>query len=123
MRRSYDEESAEKAVQRLEELGLVDDERFAQRYADQLVFGKHMSKRAAGRELALKGIDRELADEILEELEVDAEEQIRAVLDKKYRVIRDEKTKRRAVAALQRLGYGWDEIKRVIDEYTEEDFI
>mgnify|MGYP002924538908 CR=1 FL=1 len=33
----------------------------------------------------------------------------------------DEKIRRRAVAALQRLGYGWDDIKTVLREYTEED--
>ena len=35
--------------------------------------------------------------------------------------INDEKIRRRAVAALQRLGYGWDDIKTVLREYTEED--
>ena len=54
---------------------------------------------------------------VLDEIEVDPREQIRAVLAKKYRSLEDEKTKRRAVAALQRLGYGWDDIKAVLSEY------
>jgi regulatory protein len=118
IKRTYDEQSAEKAVERLEELGLVNDEGFARRYAEQLIFSKRMSKKAAAYELARKGIDRELSDEILEGIDLDTKENIRAVLERKYRNISDEKTKRRAVSALQRLGYGWDDIKSVIEEYT-----
>ena len=76
-----------------------------------------MSKRAAVFELSRKGIDKETAEAVLDEIEVDPREQIRAVLAKKYRSLGDEKTKRRAVAALQRLGYGWDDIKAVLSEY------
>lgn len=120
IKRTYDEESAEKAADRMEELGLIDDEDFARRYADKLIYGKRMSKRAAMRELTFKGIDRELAQEALDEIEVDYTEQIFIILNKKYRNITDEKTKRRAVAALQRLGYSWDDIKTALYEYEAE---
>ncbi len=123
IKRTCDEESAEKAVERMEELGLVNDESFAERYARKLLFTKHMSKRAAVYELVQKGIDKELASEILDGITVDSYEQIRAFIDRKYKNINDEKIKRRAVSALQRLGYGWDEIRAVLEEYTEEDCI
>lgn len=126
IRRTCDEDSAQKAVERLEELGLVNDESFAQRYAEQLIFSKHMSKRGALYELSRKGINRELAEEILDGIEVDEEAEIRAVLEKKYRNLDDEKSRRRAVSALQRLGYGWDSIRHAMEyysEYTEEDSI
>ena len=80
-----------------------------------------MSKNAAVFELSRKGIDKELAQEILENTEVDERDQIRQVIDKKYRNLSDEKIKRRAVAALQRLGYRWDDIRSVLEEYSEED--
>lgn len=123
IRRTCDEESAEKAVERMEELGLVNDRVFAERYARKLLFTKHMSKTAASYELARKGIDRELADEILDSIDVDEREQIREVIEKKYRNISDEKIKRRAFSALQRLGYRFDDIRAVLEEYTEEDCI
>lgn len=123
IKRTCDEESADKAVERMEELGLVNDESYALRYAQKLIFTKHMSKNAVVYELVRKGIDKELAAEILEEIEVDVSEQIRIIIDKRYKNISDEKTRRRAVAALQRLGYRWDEIKGVIEEYTEDDSI
>lgn len=119
IRRTCDEDSAQKAVERLEELGLVNDESFARRYAEQLIFSKHMSKRGASYELSRKGIDKELAQEILDNIEVDEDEEIRAVLEKKYRNLDDEKIRRRAVSALQRLGYGWDSIRRAMDNYSD----
>lgn len=123
IKRTCDEESAEKAVERMEELGLVNDRVFAERYARKLLFTKHMSKTAASYELARKGIDRELADEILDSIDVDEREQIREVIEKKYRNISDEKIKRRAFSALQRLGYRFDDIRAVLEEYKEEDCI
>jgi len=121
IRLSNERRAKEKAVERMEELGLVNDENFARRYAEQLLFSKHNAPRGAVRQLVQKGIDRELAEEIIEEIDFDPCDGIRAVIDRKYKNINDEKIRRRAVAALQRLGYGWDDIKTVLREYTEED--
>ena len=121
IKRTCDEESAEKPVERMEELGLVNDENFARRYAEQLLFSKHNAPRGAVRQLVQKGIDRELAEEIIEEIDFDPCDGIRAVIDRKYKNINDDKIRRRAVDALLRLGYGWDDIKTVLREYTEED--
>lgn len=120
IRRTCDAEAADKAVERMEELGLVNDEDFARRYAEQLLYGKRLSKRAAFYELRRKGIDQATAEEVLAELDVDVHEQIRALIEKKYRQINDEKIRRRAVAALQRLGYGWEDIKAVLEEYADD---
>lgn len=120
IRRTCDADAADKAVERMEELGLVNDEDFARRYAEQLLFHKRMSKRAAAYELRRKGIDQATAEEVLEELDVDVHEQIRALIEKKYRNINDEKIRRRAAAALQRLGYGWEDIKAVLAEYADD---
>ena len=114
IRRTSSAEAAEKAADRMEELGLVNDEDFARRYADKLIFGKKMSKRAALAELNRKGIDRETSERVLDEIEVDYQEQITEFLLKKYKNLGDEKIKRRAVSALQRLGYGWDDINRAM---------
>ena len=54
---------------------------------------------------------------MLDDIEVDEREQIQAVIERKYPKIDDEKIRRRAVAALQRLGYGWEDIKAVIESF------
>lgn len=119
IRRTATDEAAQKAADRMEELGLVNDEDFARRYAEQLLTIKHMSKRAAAMELQRKGIDRDMIEETLGKIEVDPREQITEFLSKKYKNLDDEKIKRRAIAALRRLGYGWEDIRGVLDEITE----
>lgn len=120
LRRDYSEECCEKAVGRLEELGLVDDERFARRYTEDLINLKHLSERGVRQKLREKGIDRELIDEVLGEFDVDEEEQIRTIIEKKYaRSLSDEKGRRRCVNALARLGFGFSDIKSVLSEYTD----
>ena len=115
--RTCDRQSAEKAVERMEELGLVNDRDYAERCAQTLIFSKHMSKRGAAMELRRKGIESEIINEVLDDIEVDEREQIQAVIERKYPKIDDEKIRRRAVAALQRLGYGWEDIKAVIESF------
>lgn len=115
--RTCDRQSAEKAVERMEELGLVNDRDYAERCAQTLIFTKHMSKRGAAMELRRKGIESEIIDEVLDDIKVDEREQIQAVIERKYPKIDDEKIRRRAVAALQRLGYGWEDIKAVIESF------
>ena len=122
VRNSCDRDSAKKAVERLEELGLVNDEKFARNYAEQLLNVKHLSKKGAKYKLMEKGIDRDLADMILDEIYFDPQEHIRIIIQSKYKNLADEKTRRRAVSALQRKGYGWSDIKSVIDEYIEEEY-
>lgn len=117
LKREYDEEAAEKAADRMEELGLINDEEFARQYARKLILTKKMSARAAEYELIRKGIDKALSGEIISEIDCDPQEQILAVINKKYKNISDEKVKRRAVAALQRLGYGWEDIKSALDAH------
>lgn len=118
--RDYSRESAENAVVRCEELGLVDDRRFARRYAADLMNLKHLSDKGIRQKLREKGIDRDLIDEVMEEYAVDDEEQIRIMIDKKYAAaLSDEKGRRRAVNALFRMGFSYSAIRSVIAEYTD----
>lgn len=121
LRKDCDDEVADKAVERMEELGLIDDEKFARRYAEELINVKHLSVRGARYKLTEKGIDRELADEILDELDPDPREHIAIIIERKYKkALTDEKGRRRAVAALQRMGYSWSDINAVIGEYEDD---
>lgn len=121
LRRDYSEESCIKTADRLGELGLIDDSRFAKRYTADLINIKHLSERGIRQKLREKGIDRDLIDEVVDELSIDEEEQIRAIIEKKYaRVLSDEKGQRRAANALARLGFSYQDIKSVMSEYIED---
>ncbi len=116
-------ESAELAADRLEELGLINDEAFAERYARELLENKHLSQKGIKYKLIQKGIDKDLAEEIIEQLEIDPQQNIRAVIEKKYaKNLSDEKGKRRCVMGLQRLGYSYSDINSVIREYIEDEY-
>lgn len=119
LRRDYSADSAEAAADRLEELGLLDDGRYARRCAADLTRLKGLSARGVRQKLREKGIDRDLIDEVLDELAIDEESQIRAVIEKKYPDLSDEKNRRRAVAALTRMGYSYSDIRSALSEYMD----
>ncbi len=122
LRRDYSEESAQKALQRMQELGLINDAAFAKRYAAEL-HSKHQSPSTIRYKLIEKGIDRDTADEIVDSLEIDPIEEIATLVEKKYaRNLHDEKGIRRTVAALQRAGYRFSDIKSVLSSYIQDDY-
>lgn len=121
IKKDSSEETAEEVCERMEELGLVNDENYARRLAHDLIYLKKLSVRGAKYKLMEKGIDRELCDEILEEFEVDPVEQLTELIERKYAdKLDDEKGRRRTIAALQRLGYSWSDIKSALSDYEND---
>ena len=117
--KDYGEEAVDSAVERLMELRLINDEDFAKKYAESLSH-KHMSQRQIQQKLRLKGIDKELSEDAVENLNLDEKDEIRALVNKKYiRKLSDEADLRRTVAALQRRGFSYSDIKSVINEFAE----
>ena len=103
----------------MEELGLVDDEAYARQLANTLAQSKRFAPRRIRQELAARGIDRDVAEEAAQNAAQDAISAIGEILDRRYPCIQDEKTRRRAVNALLRLGYGYDDIRTVLRERLE----
>ena len=118
-RAEFDREAARSAVEHMEELGLLNDEDYARRLANELFTRKKFGARRVKQELRQKGIDDALIAAVIDEFSTErseTEENIRAILERKYPMAReDEKVRRRAVAALQRYGYGFDEIFSVLN--------
>ncbi|MBQ5481013.1 MAG: regulatory protein RecX [Clostridia bacterium] len=106
---------------RLEELGLLNEERFARSYVDELIRRKHLSKSGLKTALIQKGVQRDIIETVLEEVDVDPVEQIRELLATKFRNrdLSDEKQKTRTVNALLRLGYHYNEIHAAMGEWVE----
>lgn len=114
--RTYSAETAEEIAEKMQEAGLVNDEEYARKYADELLRKKHMSMRGIEFKLREKGISSEIIQIIKEELEFDPVSEIQQVLAKKYPTYaQDEKVKKRAIAALQRLGWSWSNIKNAMN--------
>ena len=120
--KDYSEEVAENTVERMKELRLINDEAYAKRLAKDLL-AKHQSPSNIRYKLIQKGIPREEADIIVEELDIDPISEICALIEKKYiNKLADKKGLRRTVAALQRAGYKWSDIKSALAQFTEDNF-
>ena len=119
--KDYGEQAIESTLDRLEELSLIDDERFAKAYAKELFEIKKLSARAVKYKLVEKGIDRELAQAVTDDYAPDEKQQISGLLNTKYfRSMFDEKGRRHTVSSLQRMGYGYSVIRSAFDEFDEE---
>lgn len=68
----YRTELVDGAIERLTELGMLDDETFARSWIESRDRARPRGERALRRELALKGIDREIVDETLDERSIEA---------------------------------------------------
>lgn len=113
---SSTDESAQHAVNKMEELGLVNDLEFSKAYAKELSCLKYYSINRIKYELLKKGVDKSVISEAIEEIEIDEENNIKKFMQsKRYLCLDDEKVKRRALNALQRLGYSWSQINSVIN--------
>lgn len=108
---------------RLEELGLLNEERFARSYVDELIRRKHLSKSGLKTALIQKGVQRDIIETVLEEVDIDPVEQVRELLATKFknRDFSDEKQKTRTVNALLRLGYRYNEIHAAMGEWLEDE--
>lgn len=121
LREDYGEEAAEAAADRLEELRLLDDTRYAENYAAELLRRKKCAPRRILQELLQKGIDRETAEAAVEGLDFAPQARIIELLETKFAgKYGDEKDLRRTIAALQRLGYGYGDIRSALRQIEEE---
>lgn len=120
LKTAYDENSADSAVQKMEELGLINDLTFAESCANYYIFRKNFSILKTERELLQKGIEKEIISDTLQKIEVDEENQIFNLLKGKYRKkLETEKGIRLTIESLKRLGYAWEQINYALRLYRE----
>ncbi|MBR3096211.1 MAG: regulatory protein RecX [Clostridia bacterium] len=113
-------EGADEAIERLRGYGYVDDARFAARYAAELQRVKHYGKKRIEQELFRKGVDRAVIAETLEGLTFDADDLV-SLIERKYAGrLGTEKGVSQTVAALQRRGYGYREIKDALEQLAQK---
>ena len=110
-------EIAAAVVERLQEVGLLDDRRYAARLARSLSEAKHYPRRRIEQELRRRGIAHGLIQEVVSELEGEDYEQALALLERKYyNKLKDSDSRRRVIAALARRGFSYGAIRRAMDE-------
>ena len=116
----YTDAASSAAVSRMKELSLINDVSYAERLAERLLAGA-VSRREALFKMANKGLPRDIAAAALDMFECDPCEQIRALINKKYRTkLADPESVKKVFAALSRKGFSYGDIKTVLKEYSDE---
>ena len=127
LRRHYPPETVEQVVQRLRELGLLDDLDYGRRLAADLLNLRGYSLGRVRQTLYQRRLDKETIDQVMGELsEIDQIAPIVALVNKKYlQKLREPRGREKVAAALQRRGYQYDEIREalalVLEELPDED--
>ncbi len=119
IRKGYEPELVEAALDHLERSGLINDAEFSESWVRQRTGGRPMGRNRLAAELRQKGVDREVIDQALEPMDPDRE------LDLALRVGRQKveqmhgedlpAIRRKLGAALMRRGFGWEICARVLD--------
>lgn len=122
-RRNVPLEVTDEVLDRFEEVRLLDDARYAERYATSRQAARSLSRSAVRRELLTKGVDPELVDTAVAAIDDDTEHQ--AALDLAQRKVRSmrnlprETQYRRLAGALARKGYAGHQVHSVVAEVLD----
>lgn len=119
--RDVPDDTAATVLDRMEEVGLVDDGAFARDWVESRQSRRRLSRSALRRELITRGVGREHIDEALAQVDEDDElEAARALVEKKLRSmsrLEPEVQYRRLAGALARRGFSSGIASRVLEEY------
>ncbi len=118
--REYPEEATREAVERVMELGLINDEQYASDLANEFLNRKGYGVHRVRQELAKRGIDRDLIDQVLCETDSDPETILMQLIAKKYKPIpTDRKGVEKVIAAIVRRGYEFSQVRHALQQLAE----
>ncbi|MBP3442089.1 MAG: regulatory protein RecX [Clostridia bacterium] len=125
--RKFDEASVNSAIEKLIDLGLVNDRRYAEMLVRELYERKKYGKNRVRSELYKRGIDSVIINEVIEEYENEFEtDNVKTIVDiirkKYYNKLVDEKSRQKVVAALVRLGYSFSDIRQAMSDFSSDEF-
>ncbi len=122
-RKEIPDDVAERVLSRFTDVGLIDDEAFAQAWVRSRHAGRGLARRALAAELRQRGVDHETVSEAVEALDGEQEEtRARELVERKLRSTRNVepvKRTRRLVGMLARKGYPSGLAYRVVREALE----
>ncbi len=128
VRKGEDAASVDHAIERLTDMGLLDDAVYARQYAHAKIVGAGFSRRRLQAELSKRGVAREVADDAIAaafaEDDVDSDAILERVASRKLRSLASEDPptrRRRLYEFLARRGYDSDDIRRVMDRLLTGD--
>ena len=122
LEQDFPEDCVQEVLERVEELGLIDDADYALRCAKDLINIKHYSLQRVRQELRHRGIhDNDIEDAMQEFEDFDEQQAVQQLLEKKFAAaLTEEKGRRRAFQALLRLGYDAGTVKSQMQRAMEQ---
>lgn len=125
--RKHGAEYVDEAVEKLIELDLINDRRYAENYARELFEHKKFGKIRIKSELIAKGIASDIASETVNSLFEDEEpDNIQRIVDiikkKYYNRMNDEVGRKKVFSALQRMGYTFSDIREAMREFSDDEY-
>jgi len=120
----YDENIIEWVIGELKRLKFLDDQRFAQSYAQTQMITRPMGEYFLKRELKQKGLDEELIEQTVEKA-YEEKDQFSVAMElarqrkKRYQNIDEMKAKKRVSDFLLRRGFGWDVVSEVMERWDD----
>lgn len=123
IRKGYARPAAEAAVARLVENRLVDDERYAQRIA-QNQLNKPVGAWAVRRKLMAKRLDEDTIDSVMEDFDSEQQEkacaQAAEKLWRKYSALPAREGRAKLSQALARRGFSWEAIRSAVEDLVSD---
>ncbi|WP_225847411.1 recombination regulator RecX [Streptomyces sp. HPF1205] len=124
-KREIPDEIAEHVLERFQDVGLIDDQAFANAWVESRHRGRGLARRALAQELRHRGVDAELVTEAVQLLDAEQEEETARELVRRRlpgtRGLDRDKRLRRLAGMLARKGYSEGLALRVVrDALTEE---
>ena len=122
LERLFDEDTAIAAVQKMQELGYIDDERFAAHRAKYLLETRGMSIRETGQKLRQLKLDREIIKVALEAFSSEEGDKENAVafLRKKQLTNLQNGNYKKVLAAMQRKGFNYSAARYAVEVVLQE---
>jgi regulatory protein len=117
-----DEEAAWDAILRMRELGLLDDLDYSRRYMADCMNLKGYSLARAKQQLRQKGVHPDTIDEAAEGFDSAQEPLIARIILRRYmNALSTTEGKHKTIAALARRGFGYSDIRTVIENLLEDE--
>lgn len=123
--KEYGEADVDATVERLKELGLLDDRRYAIRFVETRLATKPVSRRHLYEQMKGHGLDEEDIRAAMEKLEPDDEREnalsVARKFARQFAALEPDKRRMRVMSRLQARGFGYDDARAAAETALSEE--
>lgn len=122
--RTSDEKNADRAIEKMLEMGYLDDEKYAKLLVKHLAEGKKMSRYFIKQEMFKRGLSSDIISNTLEGIEIDNVSSIIDLIHTKYvNKLKAENGYEKTVQALMRKGFSYSDIKTAFEMVENDEYV